>query len=294
MPRLSDSPQIRTSKTLAYILRHGAEKEGLAIRSDGFVKLKDVLARPKMRDANIEMILQLVEENAKQRFEVMYGYDPSPIRPKSTARSRTKAAVKTEPVQRNEDVDGAMDAATIEDAKVNLAKSDQSEPKTELPLVIAPFPNEDGAGPVEGSNYEYFIRATQGHSLKLESTAHLTTVFDDDEGLQRIGLMVHGTRWDLWESIKEKGLSRMSRQHIHLAPALFDHRITPRSSSTLFIYLDLGRLLAAGIPVYTSANGVLLTPGNKGGFVPTDCWKMAERVVEGQRVVVWESGREVL
>ena len=159
------------------------------------------LARPKMRDANIEMILQLVEENAKQRFEVMYGYDPSPIRPKSTARSRTKAAVKTEPVQRNEDVDGAMDAATIEDAKVNLAKSDQSEPKTELPLVIAPFPNEDGAGPVEGSNYEYFIRATQGHSLKLESTAHLTTVFDDDEGLQRIGLMVHGTRWDLWESI---------------------------------------------------------------------------------------------
>ena len=43
MSRLNDSPEVRTSKTLAYILRHGAEKEGLAIRSDGFVKLNDVV-----------------------------------------------------------------------------------------------------------------------------------------------------------------------------------------------------------------------------------------------------------
>ena len=85
----------------------------------------------------------------------------------------------------------------------------------------------------------------------------------------------------------------MSRQHIHLAPALSDHRITPRASSTLFIYLDLGRLLAAGIPVYTSANGVVLTPGNEDGYVPTECWRMAERVVKGQRVVIWENGKEL-
>jgi 2'-phosphotransferase len=43
MPRPDDPPDVRTSKILAYILRHGAEKEGLAIRSDGFVKLNDVV-----------------------------------------------------------------------------------------------------------------------------------------------------------------------------------------------------------------------------------------------------------
>lgn len=42
--RPTDSPEVRASKTLAYILRHGAEKEGLAIRSDGLVKLADVVS----------------------------------------------------------------------------------------------------------------------------------------------------------------------------------------------------------------------------------------------------------
>lgn len=157
------------------------------------------LARPKMRDVEIERVLQLVENNAKQRFEVLYGYDPSPVRPKSKARSKNKAQVKIEPAEDNENHDRAVDAATIENAI--LVKSDPSEPETELPIVTAPLPDAVGTGLVESSHLEYFIRATQGHSLKLESTAHLTPVFDDDDGLRRIGLMVHGTRWELWESI---------------------------------------------------------------------------------------------
>jgi 2'-phosphotransferase len=86
----------------------------------------------------------------------------------------------------------------------------------------------------------------------------------------------------------------MSRQHIHLAPALVDHRITPRPTSTLFIHLDLTKLLGAGIPVYTSTNGVVLTPGNKNGFVPNELWETAERVINGERVLVWEEGTEVV
>jgi 2'-phosphotransferase len=79
----------------------------------------------------------------------------------------------------------------------------------------------------------------------------------------------------------------MSRQHVHLAPALSNHRITPRPTSTLLVYLDLAKLLAAGIPVYVSANGVVLTPGK------------AETVFGslgkgGKRVVVWENGQEVV
>ena len=44
MTRPTDPPDIRISKTLSYILRHGAEKEGLPIRSDGFINLKDVVS----------------------------------------------------------------------------------------------------------------------------------------------------------------------------------------------------------------------------------------------------------
>lgn len=49
MPRPNDSPDVATSKTLAYILRHGAEKESLHIRSDGYIKLNDVVGPPSCR-----------------------------------------------------------------------------------------------------------------------------------------------------------------------------------------------------------------------------------------------------
>jgi RNA:NAD 2'-phosphotransferase (TPT1/KptA family) len=34
---------IRISKTLSYLLRHGAEKEGLEIRSDGFMNINTLV-----------------------------------------------------------------------------------------------------------------------------------------------------------------------------------------------------------------------------------------------------------
>jgi 2'-phosphotransferase len=43
MVRPNDSPDVKASKALAYILRHGAEKEGLDMRSDGYIKLNDVV-----------------------------------------------------------------------------------------------------------------------------------------------------------------------------------------------------------------------------------------------------------
>jgi 2'-phosphotransferase len=44
MPRPNDSPDVAASKTLSYILRHGAEKEGLPMRSDGLIRLADVVS----------------------------------------------------------------------------------------------------------------------------------------------------------------------------------------------------------------------------------------------------------
>ncbi len=38
-----DTPEVRISKTLSYILRHGAQKEGVPIRDDGYVKVADLV-----------------------------------------------------------------------------------------------------------------------------------------------------------------------------------------------------------------------------------------------------------
>ncbi len=89
------------------------------------------------------------------------------------------------------------------------------------------------------------------------------------------------------------GLSRMARTHIHLAPVLADGPIVPRPNSTLRIYLDIPKLLNAGIPLYTSSNGVVLTPGNDHGVVDTEFWRLAEKKVDGQWVEVWRDGKEI-
>lgn len=38
-----DPPGVRISKTLAWLLRHGAQGEGLKIRTDGYVKVDDLV-----------------------------------------------------------------------------------------------------------------------------------------------------------------------------------------------------------------------------------------------------------
>jgi hypothetical protein len=38
-----DSPEVRVSKTLSWLLRHGAKGEGLAMRPDGYVKATDLV-----------------------------------------------------------------------------------------------------------------------------------------------------------------------------------------------------------------------------------------------------------
>lgn len=42
--RPDDSPDVQLSKTLSYILRHGAAKEGLTMRKDGFIRLDDIVS----------------------------------------------------------------------------------------------------------------------------------------------------------------------------------------------------------------------------------------------------------
>lgn len=43
-----DDLRTRLSKTLSYVLRHGAEKEGIPIRPDGFVLVNDLVGGPRV------------------------------------------------------------------------------------------------------------------------------------------------------------------------------------------------------------------------------------------------------
>ena len=58
------------SRELSYLLRHGAEKAGLEMGSDGYVRLADILARRNFAGVTVEDIQRVVTNNDKQRFRM--------------------------------------------------------------------------------------------------------------------------------------------------------------------------------------------------------------------------------
>ncbi|KAJ3190330.1 tRNA 2'-phosphotransferase 1 [Gaertneriomyces sp. JEL0708] len=66
--KADDDPTVRISKAMSYLLRHGAAKEGLPIREDGFMLVQDLLSHPRLKAQTFATIQSIVATNDKQRF----------------------------------------------------------------------------------------------------------------------------------------------------------------------------------------------------------------------------------
>lgn len=95
------------------------------------------------------------------------------------------------------------------------------------------------------------IRANQGHSV------------DVSLGLQPIeppALLYHGTASRFLESIHEHGLIKQQRTHVHLSADLETaSKVGVRHGKLVVLKVAAGRMHAAGLLFYKSANGVWLT-----------------------------------
>ncbi|CDZ97580.1 RNA:NAD 2'-phosphotransferase TPT1 [Phaffia rhodozyma] len=260
--RPTDPPHTRLSKTLAYLLRHGAEKEGLGIRPDGYLPVNELIAHPALalNSVTFESIRQIVLDDVKTRYALIFA----------------------------QDISSSAEATT-------LVPLEERDPMAD---------EQDG---------RWWIRANQGHSLEmkeLEKDMRIVTTVD------QAGLAVHGTDEKLWNAIYEQGLSKMTRQHIHLALALPSQKspstisseagsnqessdpglgsgpvqkITSgiRPSANLYIYIDVPLLLSENVPLFLSDNNVLLTPGDPvtPGILPR---KYFLRAIRKNGEIVWE------
>mmetsp|Transcript_33913 Transcript_33913/g.54191 ORF Transcript_33913/g.54191 Transcript_33913/m.54191 type:complete len:928 (+) Transcript_33913:172-2955(+) len=123
---------------------------------------------------------------------------------------------------------------------------------------------------------ELLIRANQGHTMKVvDDNLLLEPVSDPDV----IGECVHGTYLVHWPFIKRQGLSKVARNHIHLANGLpEDGKIRGmRSTAELFIYMDIPRAMEDGVIFYKSKNDVILTIGFD-GWLPVKYFLKAVRI----------------
>lgn len=123
----------------------------------------------------------------------------------------------------------------------------------------------------------WWIKANQGHTLKAVKLdlKPVLSVSDIPSGVA-----VHGTDIQAWEIISTEGLSKMKRNHIHLAQGR-DAVSGMRKSAKVMIYIDVQKALDAGIKLFLSDNGVILTEGDERGFLP---WRFFSRVEDSNGV----------
>ncbi|KAG6808116.1 hypothetical protein H0H93_000553, partial [Arthromyces matolae] len=67
-----DPPAVRLSKTMSWLLRHGAKSEGLPMRPDGYVKVRDLLENGRIKSLQLDFsaLQEVVKTDSKQRFDL--------------------------------------------------------------------------------------------------------------------------------------------------------------------------------------------------------------------------------
>ena len=115
----------------------------------------------------------------------------------------------------------------------------------------------------------WMIGANQGHSSSIGNKIDTSKLME--KIIEPIDLCVHGTYTKFINSIKETGLNKMSRTHIHFATGFpTDSNVISgaRSSANVFIIIDMEKALSDGIEFFRSFNGVILTEGIDGILEP--------------------------
>lgn len=115
---------------------------------------------------------------------------------------------------------------------------------------------------IEERNDGCYIRAVQGHSIPgINPDLELIT------NPSQIPIVVHGTNHKAYQSIKETGLNKMGRTHIHFAHGTLADRTVisgMRKTSNIMIFINVAKAMSDGIKFYKSSNGVILSEGING------------------------------
>ncbi|KAL0488345.1 tRNA 2'-phosphotransferase [Acrasis kona] len=71
-----EDPKTKLSKSLSYILRHGATKEGIKLSDDGYALLADILKKSNFKNVTEEQVKDVVDTCSKQRYKLIERTNP--------------------------------------------------------------------------------------------------------------------------------------------------------------------------------------------------------------------------
>ena len=74
--KLTKKQEVGLSKAMLWLLRHGIVDKGLAVASDGFIPVMDMLTLPEFTGYTFDQVKQVVDTNDKKRFLMVKKTDP--------------------------------------------------------------------------------------------------------------------------------------------------------------------------------------------------------------------------
>jgi len=114
------------------------------------------------------------------------------------------------------------------------------------------------------------IRANQGHTIP-NINPDLTQITDPN----KFPICIHGTYDTCIDIIAAAGLSKMTRNHIHMntkIPKKGEVISGMRNSCNRIVWINMSKAMELGIKFFISTNGVILSPGNDDGYIPPSCF----------------------
>ncbi|KAH0843325.1 hypothetical protein AYO21_10481 [Fonsecaea monophora] len=201
---------VLVSKALSRLLRHAAVDERIPIDSHGYVRMDHLLGWQKLRNmqppVTFAEVVEVVKQSDKKRFAMKYVHADA-----EAGGGGTPTVVKAE-----------ADSKTA------------NEPETETQRAISTFE----ASLASSGNDEtvdtrrFFIRATQGHSMKTVEAENLLTPISLADPASIPDTVVHGTFYGAWDQIlRSGGLKSMTRNHVHFATGPSLSEVLPTSSA---------------------------------------------------------------
>lgn len=298
---------IQVSKKLSWLLRHGAEKEGLKLGPGGYVNVAEVLSNRLLKSHHVrfEEIKRVVKNNEKKRFGLVHLAQEGGKDAQNEALTYESSDATTEQGLDQVEVDEPLESSDVTATQSESRQANVSEQQSSS--------TEDAVEHADEDPSHYLIRANQGHSIKLAETSDLLTPITLEAG-NLPATVVHGTQRQVWPAILETGgLRPMNRNHVHFATGVPEklrqtggttsssndvatlpakQLNTPdvvsgmRVTSTILVFLDLRKALEQGLKFWMSENGVVLTAGGEDGVVPVELFQKVEEV--GGHVLVEE------
>ena len=244
---------VQVSKKLSWLLRHGAESEGLSLDSEGYINLSEVLSNRNLRSlkVSLEEVQEIVRDNDKQRFTLL------PITSEPIDANGDEGSASQPPIPSDEAKDYKIRANQGHSLKIESEGLLQPITIADLPLTC-----------IHGTTHSAWSAIVASRGLKPMGRNHIHFASGLPAG---------------FTSIANQDADAVA------APVISGMR----KSSTVLICVDVAKAMEAGVKFWRSDNGVLLSEGNEEGLVRIEFFQRVEdRTGAGVLVEIGEVVKE--